>query len=176
MNQDMPSGWKACPAGEFARLSTWLRARRRRRDALRVTIGLVLAVMVGSALFQAGQWSREYHFAGISCSHVVALAPDYQMGKLRPDLREQVRRHVSLCPHCKPLFDKMGIVVEAGSSLNVFGAISPSITVRSNPNRAYAGDHSHPLAGSVSEAAASMIVMRHRSPRYTFVSAAARRN
>jgi hypothetical protein len=63
-------------------------------------------------LYHVGHWYwGDYHYAGISCSRVIALAPDYAAGKLSADLREQVRRHVSQCPHCKPQFRAMGIVV-----------------------------------------------------------------
>jgi hypothetical protein len=114
MSKSARNGWEACPPGEFTRLAARLRARHRRRDALRGTIGLAVAVLVGSVLYQSWSRSREYRFAGISCSQVMALAPDYAMGKVGLELRGQVRRHVSLCPHCKPLFQRMGIVVQGG--------------------------------------------------------------
>jgi hypothetical protein len=114
MSKSARNVWEACPPGEFTRLATRLRARRRRRDALRATIGLVLAVVAGSAIYQTWSRSREYHLAGISCSRVIALAQDYAAGKLPAAQHDQIRRHVSSCPHCKPLFQKMGIVVQEG--------------------------------------------------------------
>jgi hypothetical protein len=77
--------------------------------------------------------SREYHYAGISCSRVIALAQDYAAEKLDDAQHEQVRRHVSLCPHCKPLFQKMGIVVQAGPHRDVGRVPAESITARKNP-------------------------------------------
>lgn len=112
MGETVRNGWEACPPGEFSRLAARLRARHRRRDAFRGALSLAVALFVGSVLYQSWSRSREYHFAGISCSRVMALAPDYAMGKLGAELRDQVRRHVSQCPHCRPLFRKMGIVVQ----------------------------------------------------------------
>jgi hypothetical protein len=114
MSAPARNGWEAFPQGEFTRLAARLRARHRRRDAFRGTIGLAVAVLVGSVLYEWWSRSREYHFAGISCSRVMALAPDYVMGRLGPERSEQVHRHVSRCPHCQPLFEKMGIVVHDG--------------------------------------------------------------
>jgi hypothetical protein len=85
--------------------------------------------VAGSAIYQTWSRSREYHFAGISCSRVIALAQDYAAGKLDDAQHEQVRRHVSLCPHCKPLFQKMGIVVQARPPQNASGALPKSSTV-----------------------------------------------
>ncbi|MHB1557004.1 MAG: zf-HC2 domain-containing protein [Isosphaeraceae bacterium] len=112
MGETVRNGWEACPPGEFTRLAARLRARHRRRDAVRGTLSLAVALLIGSVLYQSWSRSREYHFAGISCSRVMALAPDYAMGKLQPALHDQVHQHVSRCPHCKPLFQKMGIVVQ----------------------------------------------------------------
>lgn len=158
MSQDTRNGWKACPAGEFARLATRLRGRRRRRDVLRATMSVTLAVVVGSVFYQTWSRSREYHFAGISCSRVIALAPDYAMGKLRPELRDQVRRHVSQCPHCKPLFAKMGMVVQRDFQESG-GVLAGSIAARKNPASAHSRNQ-HPRfepSSSASEPAVAAI-------------------
>ncbi len=109
MSDSARNGWETCPPGEFSRLSTRLRASHRRRDAIRGTVAVAVAVVMGSVMYQSWSSSWNYHFAGLSCTQVMALAPGYAMGKLAPERREQVREHVDICPHCKPLFQMMGL-------------------------------------------------------------------
>jgi putative zinc finger protein len=114
MKEPARDGWDACPPGEFSRLAARLRGRRRRRKVLQATVAISLAVLVGSVLYQMRpRGPREFHYAGISCSRVVALAQDYAAGRLSNAQREQVREHVSQCPRCKPLFKSMGMATRS---------------------------------------------------------------
>ena len=71
----------------------------------------------------------------------MALAPDYAMRKLGREPREQVRRHVSLCPHCGPLFQKMRIVVQEGR-LVARASHSRALVSKQDDLRERGGQHS----------------------------------
>ncbi|CAN5857631.1 hypothetical protein BH23PLA1_BH23PLA1_03130 [soil metagenome] len=106
--------WKACPPGEFNRRSARLRGRRRQRYVARSAVAAAALLMLGFGLWTArfGLGPREYYFAGISCSRVQELAMAQAQGALEPELaeQEQVQAHVEQCPHCRKLFEEMGLL------------------------------------------------------------------
>jgi len=46
-------------------------------------------------------------FAGVSCERVMELSDAYLNKQLSPDLQDQLRRHIALCPNCRGMFDDM---------------------------------------------------------------------
>jgi len=113
MSRPIANDWKACPSGELGRLSAHLRSRRIRRNATRSGIGIAAV-----SLLAVGLWSlrpshremKEFDFAGIKCGKVIAFAHDYSMGKLNPQLKDQIKSHVEQCPRCHEKFKAMGLI------------------------------------------------------------------
>jgi hypothetical protein len=99
--------WTACPPGEFTRLGTRLRGRRRRRHATRAAATMVLT---GLGLWTLQGRTREYDFAGIGCSRVQELAMAFAGGDLEPGLADRVESHAEQCPRCHELFEEMGLL------------------------------------------------------------------
>ena len=113
MSRPVPDGWKACPPGELGRLSSRLRSRRIRRNAARAGMALaaVTLLALGVLTFRTGHGEmKEFEFAGIRCSRVIALTQDYSMGKLEPRLSDQIKAHVEVCPRCHERFKAMGLI------------------------------------------------------------------
>ncbi len=112
MSRPAADDWKACPPGELGRLSAHLRSRRIRRYTTRSGISLAVLSLLAFGIWSLRPTSQdmmEFDFAGIKCSRVIALAPDYSMGKLQPPVRDQIKSHVEQCPRCHERFKAMGI-------------------------------------------------------------------
>ncbi|MEO6808974.1 MAG: zf-HC2 domain-containing protein [Isosphaeraceae bacterium] len=113
MSEATANDWKACPPGELGRLSARLRSRRIRRNGTRsgLSIAAVLLLTIGlGTLRHSHQKVKGFDFAGIKCSKVMVMAPDYSMGTLDPQLKEQIKSHVEQCPRCHEKFKAMGLI------------------------------------------------------------------
>jgi hypothetical protein len=102
--------WLPAAEGEVARLTHRLKRRKTRRQFLKAGGGIV-----GGLLALAGGWwavrtathPREYDFGGITCAEVEARADDFMQGRLAPEVAAKMTQHLSLCPKCKPKFERM---------------------------------------------------------------------
>lgn len=110
-------GWAACAPGAVDRLSRRLHARRQRRQLLQSAAGTaVAAVAVGGVAVLANVLGRgrpgadDPEIAGIRCSEVKQLAPDYAAGTLDAARRQQVAQHVGECPKCGAFYRAQGLI------------------------------------------------------------------
>ena len=98
--------WTRCEPREITNLARRLRARRRRRvGGAAALIGLSAAVLLAVWLYPRRDQGPD--FAGIPCERVMELADAYAAGQLSPQLQDQISRHIALCPHCRPMFERM---------------------------------------------------------------------
>jgi hypothetical protein len=106
-----PDDWRPAAGGEVVRLTRHMRARKSRRQFLKVGGGVV-----ASLLAVAGGWAGiravrepEYNFGGITCHEALARADAMMKGQKLPEAEVmQVKEHVTRCPNCKPKFEQMG--------------------------------------------------------------------
>lgn len=121
---NVADGWTRCEPNEISKLAGRLRARRQRR----VVGGAALLVAFTSVALAVWLYPRPDHgpdFAGISCQRVVELSESYMKKQLPPDLQDQVSRHITLCPICRPMFESMPPVsrhLRGGTHLSVSDA------------------------------------------------------
>ncbi len=104
-----PSSWGPSAPGEIEQLARRLRARKRRRNFLRLAGGAAVAVVAAGGLW--GALMPRDDLAGLSCAQVHDMAGPYGRDELSPEMRDRVRRHVRHCPRCGPLFRSLGLEV-----------------------------------------------------------------
>jgi hypothetical protein len=98
--------WTRCGPQEISKLARRLRARRQRRIV--VGTGLLAAcASVALVVWLYPRPDRGPDFAGISCERVMDLSDAYMKSQLAPEVQDQVRRHIALCPNCRPMFESM---------------------------------------------------------------------
>jgi hypothetical protein len=110
--------WTECGPREITKLATRLRGRRQLRVARRAAF-VAAATTATVAIFALAVWSssdtdRGPDFAGISCQRVAELSDVYMKKELPPELQDQVRRHIALCPMCRAMFEKIPSVSQRG--------------------------------------------------------------
>ncbi len=103
--------WTACGPPEITKLAARLRGRRQLRAARRAAF-VAAATTATVAIVALAVWSSAGtdegpDFAGISCYRVAELTDAYMKMELLPELQDQVRRHVALCPICRERMDAM---------------------------------------------------------------------
>jgi hypothetical protein len=138
MDDSRSHDWQPCPPGEFARLATRLRARRLQRVLTRGAGAVALAALLVAAWVLLRS-EREYTYAGISCSRVMQLADAYGNGELDESLRDQIRRHVRDCAHCRPLYKKMGLAARRSHPLRSWDENAHAARLRARAPAARAG-------------------------------------
>lgn len=97
-------GWTQCGPQEISKLAGRIGARRQRRIAVRAALFVVSASIV-LAVWLYPRADQGPDFAGISCEHVMDLSEAYMKKELSPELQDQVRRHIMLCPNCRGMFE-----------------------------------------------------------------------
>jgi len=111
---DDSAAWTPCAEGTLQQMVRSAKSQRHAaslRSVAVTTAGLILLVAVGGLI--ARQLSAplgpagEGNFGGIACSDVGPLLPDYQAGRLEASVAEQVRLHLSQCPQCEQLHQKL---------------------------------------------------------------------
>ena len=107
-----PDDWQPASGGEVVRLTRRLRGRRSRRQFLKAGSGIVgglLAVAGGWLAVRPATREGEGDFGGINCSVAMARADAIINGRKLPEAEmTQVREHLTLCPNCKPKFERLG--------------------------------------------------------------------
>lgn len=116
-------------------MASTLRARRRRRQTLKLSVLTLLVAGTGVMFWGTLSQPVEYNFGGIVCSEVQRLLEDYLHAALAPELTHKIDARLAECPNCKPLMD---------------GMQKPSIASRPGPSNAIdsflvRGDNSLPL-------------------------------
>ena len=95
--------WQPCRPGEVGRLARRLQNRRvhhaLRRD---FSLAAVLFAFVLSGYVVADTWpDRPMDIGGIVCFEVTKLSNVIVYGQLAPETEICVRRHLSMCSHCR---------------------------------------------------------------------------
>lgn len=103
----LPQGWERCPPASIARLGKRLRGRRTRRQFLQGMAVAASSVLAGGTLWWATNRSTEPDPSRITCEQVVSLLEGYRAKTLSPTDQGRVREHLSRCPRCQRLFEKM---------------------------------------------------------------------
>jgi hypothetical protein len=103
---DVADGWARCEPNEITNLTRRLRARRQRRFAGGAAL-LAAVACVAIALWLYPRPDQGPDFAGISCERVMDHSDAYMKKQLAPELQDQIRRHIALCPNCRPMFENM---------------------------------------------------------------------
>lgn len=109
---NVADGWTRCGPNEITKIGGRIRARRRRRIAGGAAL-LVASACVALAIWFYPRPDQGPDFAGISCEHVMDLTDAYMKHQLAPELQDQVRRHIELCPKCREMFENMPPVSRA---------------------------------------------------------------
>lgn len=103
---NVADGWTRCGPNEITKIAGRIRARRRRRIAGGAAL-VVASACVALAIWLYPRPDQGPDFAGISCEHVMDLSDAYMRHQLAPELQDQVRRHIELCPNCRGMFEGM---------------------------------------------------------------------
>lgn len=102
--------WIPCPPGKLAAFAGQERTRQRRQFLVRAgsTVGaFALATGAGWLWFRGTRQPTDPVLAGIACSRVRELAPQFMMGKLDEALSQQIKQHLELCVDCRTLLESM---------------------------------------------------------------------
>jgi Putative zinc-finger len=106
--------WTECSRQEITKLAARLRGRRQfraaRRAAFVAAAAMATVAIVALAVWPSPGTDEGPDFAGISCKRVAELANAYVKRELPPELQDQVRRHIALCPMCRKMFEEMPAV------------------------------------------------------------------
>lgn len=98
--------WSPCPPETLTVLAITLKRRQRRIKIQRIAL-LVAAVLITMAVgrYVANQPSgnNTHSYAGITCSDVNQLLPDYVAGELDEGKRVRVEAHLKLCTYCSEI-------------------------------------------------------------------------
>ncbi len=107
--------WQPAQQGEVLRLTRTLRGRKQRRQFLKAGASLVVGlVAVGGTWWAVASRPRNYHFAGMTCTQVMASLDAWKRGQLAQAQVRQLKQHVLGCPNCKPKFEQMGWLEQLG--------------------------------------------------------------
>lgn len=101
---DVADGWVRCEPNQIMNLTRRLRARRQLRIAGRAAL-LAAGACVAITVWLYPRPDQGPDFSGISCERVMDLSDAYMKRQLAPELQEQIRRHIALCPICRPMFE-----------------------------------------------------------------------
>lgn len=117
--QNKREEWIPCPPGKLAALAGQERVRQRRQLLVRAgsAVGVVALVSgAGWLAFRGAGKPTDPIFAGIPCSRVRELAPQFMMGKLDEKLTQQIKSHLEQCVACRTLLESMQPKMSAYSS------------------------------------------------------------
>jgi len=103
---DLVDGWAKCGPHEISKLTDRIRARRQRQVIGRAAL-VVVSASVLLAIWLYPKPDQGPDFAGISCERVMDLSDAYIKRQLPPELQDQMRRHIALCPNCRGMFEDM---------------------------------------------------------------------
>jgi len=107
------SDWQQCRPGELGRVASSLRARHSRRQAFTafgkaaVAVSLIMVAVAGVQYLQRQPGGGDMHFGGISCTDVRKQAGEYMAGSLPVDISDKIAAHLTQCPMCRELMEKM---------------------------------------------------------------------
>lgn len=102
--------WVPCPPGKLAALAGQERVRQRRQFLVRASSAVGVVALVSGAgwlAFRGTENPTDPIFAGIPCSRVRELAPQFMMGKLDEKLTQQIKSHLEQCIACRTLLESM---------------------------------------------------------------------
>jgi len=141
--------WAACLPGTLSGVVGAVRARRRAKMIGRVAASsaVVLFVVVGGTILSGRMFApAEYDFGGVWCSEVRQVAESYMSGDLikeDPELAQRVAKHVSLCPLCGKMIDRMRQEASVAVAFSHHG--SDGIRCRDPNCRHHHSDNANPL-------------------------------
>lgn len=102
--------WTPCPPGTLTVLAGHERGRQRRQFLVRTGSALgVIALTSGAGwlAFRRTGMPTDPIYAGIACSRVRELAPQYMMGQLDVAMSQQMKSHLELCADCRNMLESM---------------------------------------------------------------------
>jgi len=101
--------WDVCQPGEVGAVVQRLKTRR--RTARLQAVGSMTALMVGigflSYYLTTVSPMIDNYYAGISCTEMTQLAPQYVSGQLDAERSLQIRDHLGKCDRCRERFEAM---------------------------------------------------------------------